>query len=59
MRNLYMSKIVFQFSEIIMVIYHMVLAQLVLHLEENKNVPPSYTKYKSKFQMDQDLTVKN
>lgn len=54
-----MSKVVFQFSEIIMVIYQMVLAQLVLHLEENKNVPLSYTKYKSKFQMDRDLTVKN
>lgn len=37
----------FQFSEIIMY-YQVVLMQLALHLEENKDVPPSYTKHKCK-----------
>lgn len=41
-------KIIFQFSEIIMY-YQVVLMQLALHLEENKDVPPSYTKHKRKF----------
>lgn len=36
----------------------MVLAQLALHMQENKNVPLLYTKYERKSQMDWDLTVK-